>query len=238
VELRVGQITCQATNSVFAGSLTELLSVSNTDLEYLTREEAEQIIDQFKKIPQSYDRLLFWTSIPRKWVQHWADDHGMLTLTWTMGSLMDSCGLKVSEKGQRARRTEQTCQRRIWNLCTLCLRTWCRQSVDVASFKAFGTCYEWRNADSRVESLEESIRLVIYHIGKNCLIAIEKREVGGIITLKIYHSSVLELDCRKSSKYSATTSQSRVFFRPCDLSSKASDLSDTCDADEVLVRPI
>lgn len=65
------------------------LSVSNDDLEYLTRGEAEQIIERFKEIPQSYDRLLFWTGIPREWVQQWADDHGMLTFTSAMGYLMD-----------------------------------------------------------------------------------------------------------------------------------------------------
>lgn len=65
------------------------LSVSNDDLEYLTREEAEQIIERFKEIPQSYDKLLFWTGIPREWVQQWADDRGMLTLTSAMGYLMD-----------------------------------------------------------------------------------------------------------------------------------------------------
>jgi hypothetical protein len=64
--------------------------VSSNDLDYLTREEAEQIIERFKQIPQSYDRLLFWTGIPRKWVQQWADDHGMLTFTSAMGPLMDS----------------------------------------------------------------------------------------------------------------------------------------------------
>jgi hypothetical protein len=42
-----------------------------------------------KEIPQSYDRLLFWTGIPRGWVQQWADEHGMLTLTSAMGPLMD-----------------------------------------------------------------------------------------------------------------------------------------------------
>lgn len=67
----------------------EFLSVSNDDLEYLTREEAEQIIDQFEKLWHSFDRLLFWTGIPREWAQQWADDHGMLTLTSAMGPLMD-----------------------------------------------------------------------------------------------------------------------------------------------------
>jgi hypothetical protein len=41
-------------------------------------------------VPQSYDRLLFWTGIPREWAQQWADDHGMLTLTSAMGPLMDN----------------------------------------------------------------------------------------------------------------------------------------------------
>lgn len=67
----------------------EFLSFSNDDLEYLTREEAEQIIDQFEKLSHSFDRLLFWTGIPREWAQQWADDHGMLTLTSAMGPLMD-----------------------------------------------------------------------------------------------------------------------------------------------------
>jgi hypothetical protein len=77
----------------------ESLLVSDNDLKYLTREEAEQIIERFKEIPQSYDRLVFWTGIPREWVQQWADDHGMLTLTSAMGPLMD--------------RKDQRCLRRI-----------------------------------------------------------------------------------------------------------------------------
>ena len=68
----------------------EFLSVSSNDLEYLTREEAEQIIDRFNNVPQSYDRLLFWTGIPREWAQQWAEDHAMLTLTSAMGPLMNS----------------------------------------------------------------------------------------------------------------------------------------------------
>jgi hypothetical protein len=76
----------------------EFLSVTNNDLEYLTRKEAEQIIDQFKQIPQSYDRLLFWTGIPREWAQQWADDHGMLTLTSAMGPLMDSTDRRCLRK--------------------------------------------------------------------------------------------------------------------------------------------
>jgi hypothetical protein len=67
----------------------ESLLVSDDDLKYLTREEAEQIIERFKEISQSYDRLVFWRGIPREWAQKWADDHGMLTLTSAMGPLMD-----------------------------------------------------------------------------------------------------------------------------------------------------
>ena len=67
----------------------EFLPVTDNDLEYLTQEEAEQIIARFMEIPRSYDRLVFWTGIPREWVQQWADEHGMLTLTSAMGPLMD-----------------------------------------------------------------------------------------------------------------------------------------------------
>lgn len=67
----------------------EFLPVIDNDLEYLTQEEAEQIIARFMEIPRSYDRLVFWTGIPREWVQQWADEHGMLKLTSAMGPLMD-----------------------------------------------------------------------------------------------------------------------------------------------------
>lgn len=67
----------------------ESLSVMNNDLRYLTRAEAEQIINQFKKIPHSSNRLLFWTGIPKSWVQRWAGEHDLLTLTSAMGPLMD-----------------------------------------------------------------------------------------------------------------------------------------------------
>jgi hypothetical protein len=86
-------------SAAFDAHIDRFLSVSNNDLEYLTREEAEQIIDRFKKIPQSSDRLLFWTGIPREWAQQWANDNGMLTLTSAMGPLMDS--------------TDQRCLRRV-----------------------------------------------------------------------------------------------------------------------------
>jgi hypothetical protein len=77
----------------------ESLLVSDNDLKYLTQEEAEQIIERFEELPQSYDRLIFWTGIPRKWAQKWADDHSMLTFSSAMGPLMD--------------RTDDRCLRRI-----------------------------------------------------------------------------------------------------------------------------
>jgi hypothetical protein len=85
----LGNLTAQvqtvSTDTQTGGSLL----VIDSDLNYLTREEAEQIITQFENLPQSFDRLLFWTGIPRGWVQQWADEHGMLTLTSAMGPLMD-----------------------------------------------------------------------------------------------------------------------------------------------------
>lgn len=82
----------------------EFLSVCNSDLEYLTQEEAEQIVARFMEIPRSYDRLVFWTGIPREWVQQWADDHSMLTFSSAMGPLMDStddrCLRRIKKRNQ------------------------------------------------------------------------------------------------------------------------------------------
>jgi hypothetical protein len=80
-----------------------LLSVLDGDLEYLSREEADNIITRFEGIPSSLDRLLFWTGLPREWAQRWADEHGMLTLTSAMGPLMDTAHpqcLKRKKKGK------------------------------------------------------------------------------------------------------------------------------------------
>jgi hypothetical protein len=52
--------------TILKARTNESLLVSDNDLKYLTREEAEQIIERFEELPQSYDRLLFWTGIPRK----------------------------------------------------------------------------------------------------------------------------------------------------------------------------
>jgi hypothetical protein len=76
-------------STILEAQTDESLLVNDSDLKYLTREEAEQIIARFTEIPQSYDRLVFWTGIPREWVQQRADGHGMLTLTSAMGPLMD-----------------------------------------------------------------------------------------------------------------------------------------------------
>jgi hypothetical protein len=76
-------------STILEAQTDESLLVNDSDLKYLTRQEAEQIIERFMEIPQCYDRLVFWTGIPREWVQQWADEHGMLTLTSAMGPLMD-----------------------------------------------------------------------------------------------------------------------------------------------------
>lgn len=83
--------------------ISKTLSFMESDLKYLTRKEADQIIAQFRDIPQSYDRLLFWTGVPRDWAQQWADEHGLLTLTSAMGSLMDGKDKKClkSRKGKK-----------------------------------------------------------------------------------------------------------------------------------------
>ena len=76
-------------SNISGAQADEFLPVTDNDLEYLTREEAKQIIARFMDIPRSYNRLVFWTGIPREWVQQWADEHDMLTLTSAMGPLMD-----------------------------------------------------------------------------------------------------------------------------------------------------
>jgi hypothetical protein len=85
----LGETTTHLKLAATAEKTDTPLSVTNSDLSYLTQEEAEQIIAQFKSIPNSSNRLLFWTGIPRDWVQKWANEHRMLTLTSAMGPLMD-----------------------------------------------------------------------------------------------------------------------------------------------------
>jgi hypothetical protein len=87
--------------------------VSDDDLEYLTQEEAQQIIERFMEIPRSYDRLVFWTGIPREWVQQWADDHSMLTFSSAMGPLMDStddrCLRRIKKRKQWKKYIKDAC---------------------------------------------------------------------------------------------------------------------------------
>ena len=85
-----GETYSPAESTILDIQTDEFMSVSKDDFKYLAREEAEQIIERFEEIPQSYDRLLFWTGIPRRWAQEWADDHGMLTCSSAMGPLIDS----------------------------------------------------------------------------------------------------------------------------------------------------
>ena len=80
-----------------------LLSVLDSDLEYLTRDETENITARFEGIPSSLDRLLFWTGLPRKWAQRWADEHGMLTLTSAMGPLMDIADLQCLKRKKKGK---------------------------------------------------------------------------------------------------------------------------------------
>jgi hypothetical protein len=109
----------------------ESLLVSDDGLKYLTRQEAEQIIERFKGIPQRYDRLAFWTGIPREWVQQWADDHDMLTLTSAIGPLMDRKDQRCLRRIKKSRKWSEyikgasvifaryTCRRGIARLLTL-----------------------------------------------------------------------------------------------------------------------
>lgn len=85
----LGETSFCGESNISGAQADEFLPVTDNDLEYLTREEAKQIIARFMDIPRSYNRLVFWTGIPREWVQQWTDEHDMLTLTSAMGPLMD-----------------------------------------------------------------------------------------------------------------------------------------------------
>ena len=58
-------------------------------LRYLTPEELSQINDQFDHALESAICLVFWTGIPRRLVQEWADERGLKTLTTALGPIMD-----------------------------------------------------------------------------------------------------------------------------------------------------
>ncbi|KAK7458449.1 hypothetical protein Landi51_01272 [Colletotrichum acutatum] len=58
--------------------------------QYLTTEEAEQIIKQFKSCPWQENKQVLWSGVNKTQVQKWADQRGMQTLTTAMGPLMNS----------------------------------------------------------------------------------------------------------------------------------------------------
>ncbi|TWU71292.1 hypothetical protein ED733_001728 [Metarhizium rileyi] len=65
-----------------------LASTGKAILKFLTAEESEQIYNQLRKacIP---NKQVLWSGMPREVAQHWADKHGMQTLTTSMGPLMN-----------------------------------------------------------------------------------------------------------------------------------------------------
>ncbi|KAK1470213.1 hypothetical protein CCUS01_06598 [Colletotrichum cuscutae] len=58
--------------------------------QYLTSEEFEQIIRQFKSCPWLENKQVLWSGLMKDQVQEWAAQRGMQTLTTAMGPLMDS----------------------------------------------------------------------------------------------------------------------------------------------------
>ncbi|KAF4783257.1 hypothetical protein HER10_EVM0007921 [Colletotrichum scovillei] len=58
--------------------------------QYLTSEEFEQIIIQFKSCPWQENKQVLWSGLMKDQVQEWAARRGMQTLTTAMGPLMDS----------------------------------------------------------------------------------------------------------------------------------------------------
>jgi hypothetical protein len=63
--------------------------LSSRYLEYLSRDESFEILRQFERLPLKPGRQVMWSGVPREWVQIWADEHDMQTLTTAMGPLMD-----------------------------------------------------------------------------------------------------------------------------------------------------
>jgi hypothetical protein len=56
---------------------------------YLTVGEAEQICHQFHNDQWQHGCQVMWSGIDRQFAQHWAEGHGMHTLTTAMGPLME-----------------------------------------------------------------------------------------------------------------------------------------------------
>lgn len=57
--------------------------------EFLTEDEAIEIIAQLTRCHMEPGNQVMWSGVPRDWVQAWADRRGLQTLTTAMGPLMD-----------------------------------------------------------------------------------------------------------------------------------------------------
>lgn len=55
----------------------------------LNEDECNEILHQFQCLPLHPGRQVFWSGVAREWVQEWADQRGLQTLTTAMGPLMD-----------------------------------------------------------------------------------------------------------------------------------------------------
>ncbi|KAK5705954.1 hypothetical protein LTR17_021206 [Elasticomyces elasticus] len=58
-------------------------------LQYLSRDEAHEIIIQSDALPLRPGCQVMWSGVHRSWVQIWADERYLQTLTTAMGPLMD-----------------------------------------------------------------------------------------------------------------------------------------------------
>ncbi|KAJ5375427.1 hypothetical protein N7517_007433 [Penicillium concentricum] len=58
--------------------------------QYLSVQEAVQILEQFQSNAWIPNGQVLWSGIPREKAQEWADRHGLQTLTTAMGPLMDT----------------------------------------------------------------------------------------------------------------------------------------------------
>ena len=56
---------------------------------YLSPAEEAQICERFEHLRFEPGGQVMWTGVPREWVQKWADERGLQTLSTVMGPLMD-----------------------------------------------------------------------------------------------------------------------------------------------------
>jgi len=69
------------------GLLEAIHAPANYD-EYLSSGEAAQIQEQFRANSFEPGRQVMWSDVPREWVQTWADENHLQTLSTAMGPLM------------------------------------------------------------------------------------------------------------------------------------------------------